>query len=163
LTFESARRSTVVGVDTFTIGEVAERTGFPASTLRYYEIIGLVAPSARTAAGYRLYDGRALARLAFVGRAKHLGCTLDEITDLVGLWDGSGSCDPVQRRLHELVTDKLAATRRQLAELTELSVQLEEAAAHLAVPAADGPCDGNCACMTLSAPANRRRRLPVSA
>jgi MerR family transcriptional regulator, copper efflux regulator len=86
-------------VDTFTIGEAAARTGFPPSTLRYYETIGLVAPSERTDAGYRLYDERALARLAFVSRAKQLGCTLDEVVDLVGLWDGDG-CAPIQRRLH---------------------------------------------------------------
>ena len=60
---------------TLTIGEVAERSGFPPSTLRYDEAIGLVVPSARSGAGYRLYDERALARLSFVGRAKRLGCT----------------------------------------------------------------------------------------
>jgi DNA-binding transcriptional MerR regulator len=54
---------------TYTIGEVAERTGFSASALRYYEDIGLVTPAARSDAGYRLYDDRVLSRLAFVARA----------------------------------------------------------------------------------------------
>ena len=142
---------------TFTIGEAAERTGFPPSTLRYYETIGLVAPSARTDAGYRLYDDRTVDRLVFIDRAKRLGCSLEEIIDLVGLWDGTGSCDPVQRRLHELVTTKLADTHRQIAELTELTTQLEVAAAQLAGPADDGPCDGDCACMRVTAPKAVRR------
>ena len=133
---------------TFTIGEVAERSGFPATTLRYYEGIGLVTPSARTGAGYRVYDDRAVDRLAFIARAKRLGCTLEEIVDLVGLWDGTGRCDPVQRRLHELVTAKLADTRRQITELTALTSQLEVAASALAVPSDGDACDGSCACMT---------------
>ena len=147
MTFEPTGRSTV-GVVSYTIGEVAERSGFSTSTLRYYESVGLVAPAGRTGSGYRLYDERALSRLAFVARAKRLGCTLDEIVDLVGLWDGE-HCSPVQRRLHELVTTKLADTRRQIAELTALTGQLEVAAAHLAGPAADEPCDGGCACLTV--------------
>ena len=84
-------------MSTLTIGQVAERTGFSASSLRYYEGIGLVVPAARTDAGYRLYDEAAVGRLAFIARAKQLGCTLEEITDLVSIWDGE-RCGPVQRR-----------------------------------------------------------------
>ena len=82
----------------YTIGEVADRSGFTASSLRYYEGIGLVVPAARSAAGYRLYDDRSLARLAFIARAKQLGCTLEEISDLIGIWDGE-RCGPVQKSL----------------------------------------------------------------
>jgi DNA-binding transcriptional MerR regulator len=61
-------------MSTFTIGEVAERSGFTTSALRYYEGIGLISPSGRTPAGYRLFDEHALARLSFIEGAKHLGC-----------------------------------------------------------------------------------------
>ncbi len=44
--------------------------------MRYYEGIGLVAPVTRTDAGYRVYDEHILARLAFIARAKQLGCSL---------------------------------------------------------------------------------------
>jgi MerR family transcriptional regulator, copper efflux regulator len=135
-------------MSTYTIGETAERSGFSASALRYYEGIGLVEPPTRTGAGYRLYDDDALARLAFIARAKQLGCSLEEITDLVGIWDGA-QCGPVQRRFHDLVTDKLAETQRQIAELTALADQLRHAALQLAGPATDGPCDEHCACLTL--------------
>ena len=133
-------------MSSYTIGEVAGRSGFTTSALRYYEGIGLVSPSTRTGAGYRLYDDDSLARLAFIARAKHLGCSLEEITDLVAVWDGT--CEPLQRRFHDLVTTKLAETDRQIAELQALRSQLTGAAAQLAGPTVDGPCDGGCACLS---------------
>ena len=133
---------------TYTIGEAAERSGFSASALRYYEGIGLVEPATRTGAGYRVYDDGTLRRLAFIDRAKRLGCSLDEITDLVGIWDGE-RCGPVQKRFHELVTSKLVEAERQIAELTSLSEQLRHAAARLAGPATDAPCNEDCACLAL--------------
>jgi DNA-binding transcriptional MerR regulator len=148
LTFKSGRTFTVGSVSTYTIGEAAERSGFSASALRYYEGIGLVQPSTRTGAGYRLYDDDTLSRLAFIARAKQLGCSLEEITDLVGIWDGE-RCGPVQKRFHDLVTTKLAETQRQILELTALADQLHHAAAQLAGPALDGPCDETCACLAL--------------
>lgn len=133
---------------TYTIGETAERSGFSASALRYYEGIGLVVPTTRSDAGYRLYDDRALARLTFISRAKQVGCSLEEINDLVEIWDGE-RCGPVRERLHDLVTTKLADVERQIAELTELGSQLRHAAAQLAGPAVDGPCSERCACLAL--------------
>jgi DNA-binding transcriptional MerR regulator len=127
---------------------MAERSGFSASALRYYEGIGLVAPSTRTGAGYRLYDDDTLARLSFIARAKQLGCSLEEITDLVGIWDGE-RCGPVQKRFHDLVTAKLTDAERRIAELTTLVDQLRDAAAQLAGPAIDGPCSEGCACLAL--------------
>lgn len=63
---------------TYQIAEVARRSGFSPSTLRYYEDIGLLPPAARTEGGYRAYDDGSLARLAFIARAKQLGCTLEQ-------------------------------------------------------------------------------------
>jgi len=130
---------------TYRIAEAARRSGFSAATLRYYEDIGLVPPAERTTAGYRRYGDRDLERLAFVARAKQLGCTLDEIADLAEAWDG-GSCGPVQRRLRELVDTKVAETRRGIAELASLAADLERAAAALRAHRTEGPCDDRCAC-----------------
>jgi DNA-binding transcriptional MerR regulator len=82
----------------YPIGEVAACSGFSAVTLRYYDEIGLVSPRSRSAAGYRIYDDDAIRRVSFIARAKQLGCTLDEIADLVKAWEG-GECGPVQDRL----------------------------------------------------------------
>ena len=135
------------GVSSYTIGEVAERSGFSASALRYYEGIGLVEPATRTDAGYRIYDEHTLSRLAFIARAKQLGCSLEEITDLVTVWHGE-RCGPVQRRFHELVTDKIRSARSQVVELTAFITQLRAAAEQLSGVPVDGPCGDDCACVT---------------
>lgn len=134
----------------YTIGDVAERSGFSASALRYYEEIGLVEPSGRSDGGYRLYDDRALARLAFIARAKQLGCSLDEISDLATIWDGE-QCGPVQRRFHDLVTAKIRTADDQIGELRVFAAQLRRAAEQLAADPVDGPCDADCACAAATA------------
>jgi DNA-binding transcriptional MerR regulator len=78
----------------YRISELAERTGFPASTLRYYEQQGLLPAVARTSGGYRSYDERTVERLSFIARAKQLDLPLDEIRDLAAVWD-DGACAPV--------------------------------------------------------------------
>ena len=75
------------------ISELARESGIPSSALRYYERVGLLTPVGRSAGGYRVYDERSVERLAFIGRAKRLGLRLDEINDLVSLWD-DGPCAP---------------------------------------------------------------------
>ncbi len=134
-------------MSTYTIGEVADLSGFTASALRYYEGIGLVAPATRTGAGYRMYDDQTLARLAFIARAKQLGCSLEEVADLVSIWDGE-QCGPVQRRFHALVTDKICDAQSQITELTAFSAQLRTAASQLSRDPVDGPCGDDCACVT---------------
>jgi len=135
-------------VSTYTIGQAARRSGFSASALRFYEDIGLVAPCGRTAGGYRLYDDDSLDRLAFIARAKRLGCSLDEITDLIEIWDGR-RCGPVQRRFHELITAKIRDADTQVSELTAFTTQLRASADQLAGEPLDGPCGPECACLTV--------------
>src|SRR5258708_5672098 len=106
----------------YRIAEVAERTGFSTPTLRYYEQIGLLPVSERTPAGYRLYDDRSIERLTFVARAKQLGCTLEEITDLADAWD-TNQCAPIKHRLRALVAAKLAETEARITELTALAAE----------------------------------------
>jgi DNA-binding transcriptional MerR regulator len=137
------------GVSTYTIGETARRSGFSASALRFYEDIGLVDPTGRTDRGYRLYDDGSLGRLAFIARAKQLGCSLEEITDLVDIWDGQ-RCGPVQHRFHELITDKIRDAESQVSELTAFTAQLRGSAEQLAGDPIDGPCGPDCACLTVN-------------
>ena len=132
---------------TYTIGETSRRSGFSASALRFYEDIGLVAAAGRTDAGYRLYDDDSLNRLAFIARAKQLDCSLEEITDLVGIWDGE-RCGPVQRRFHALVTAKIRDADTRAAEVAALAAQLRAAAERLAADPRDGPGGPDCACLS---------------
>ena len=70
--------------DQLTVSEVAERSGFAPSALRFYERKGLVHPT-RTEGNQRRYDRAVLRRLAFIAAARHVGLTLDEIREALAL------------------------------------------------------------------------------
>jgi DNA-binding transcriptional MerR regulator len=136
----------LVGVDGYSISQVAQRTGFPASTLRFYEQSGLVRP-ARTPAGYRSYDDTDIELLSFIGRAKGFGLSLDEITELLGLL-GDDECAPVQGRLRDLVDTKIADAQAKVVELEAFTTELRRVAAALGNHTPAGPCDHTCGCTT---------------
>ena len=69
------------------IGEVAERIGLSLRTIRYYEEVGLVTPSARSQGGFRLYTESDIARLQLIKRMKPLGFSLDEMRSLLDALD----------------------------------------------------------------------------
>lgn len=69
------------------IGEVAERTGLSHRTIRYYEEMGLVVPSARTEGGFRLYSEADVERLQLITPMKPLGFSIDEIRELLDALD----------------------------------------------------------------------------
>ncbi|WP_163850850.1 Cu(I)-responsive transcriptional regulator [Pseudooceanicola aestuarii] len=71
------------------IGDVAQRSGLPAKTIRYYEDIGLITPG-RSANGYRAFAEPDLHKLAFLGRARALGFTIEECRHLLALYEDGG-------------------------------------------------------------------------
>ena len=68
------------------IGDVSARSGLPAKTIRYYEDIGLVSPL-RDTNGYRAFREKELHKLAFLGRARSLGFTIEDCRALLALYD----------------------------------------------------------------------------
>ncbi|CAN5574281.1 MerR family transcriptional regulator [soil metagenome] len=129
------------------IAEVADRVGISTATVRYYERIGVLPAPQRADNGYRVYDAHTVERLEFIARAKQLGCTLEEITDLVTARDG-GECGPIQDRLRNLVADKLTAAQTEIVELVTLTAELRNAAATLEHHRPVGRCDDQCGCTT---------------
>jgi MerR family mercuric resistance operon transcriptional regulator len=99
-----------------TRSEVAEHAGVNPETVRYYEERGLIPDPPRSAAGYRLYDDHYVRRLRFIGRAKELGFTLEEIKSLLELRAGpEATCQDVKTRAQAKVADveeKIADLRR---------------------------------------------------
>lgn len=71
------------------VGELARRSGCSATTLRYYEKLGLLPRVSRTRSGYREYANDALDQLALIRRAKELGFSLREIRALLARPRGS--------------------------------------------------------------------------
>jgi DNA-binding transcriptional MerR regulator len=96
----------------------------PTSTLRYYERIGLVRPTSRTPAGYRLYDEDSVERLAFIGRAKRLGLTLADVATLIEAWF-AGECGLLQDRLRGFVEGRIIELGRQIADESAFQRQLQ--------------------------------------
>ena len=70
----------------YKIGKIAQQAGVTTRTLRYYEQLGLITPATVSTAGYRYYDDDALAILTRIRSLKHVGLSLDEIKDVIGLY-----------------------------------------------------------------------------
>src|SRR5262245_25838836 len=100
-------------METLRIAEVASRTGVPATTLRYYEEIGLVTPAARGGNGYREYSERDVERLRFVTRAKQLDLSLDDLRELLGAWDAD-DCSGVQEQMARVVSARIVQTQERI-------------------------------------------------
>ncbi len=105
-----------------TIGRVAKAAGVAATTLRYYERERLLDAPIRTAAGYRMYDQRAVERLRFIRAAQAVGFTLGDIRTLLQL-DCHESCGEVQKLLER----RMAEVERKMAELKYVRAALGKA------------------------------------
>lgn len=68
------------------IGTVAEKSGVPPKTIRYYETIGLIEAAGRRPNGYRAYSARDTQTLNFIKRARGLGFPVEEVRELLDLW-----------------------------------------------------------------------------
>ena len=104
-----------------TVGEAAKAVGVRASVLRYYEQQGLITPSDRSRAAYRLYNQEAVQRLALIRAAQGVGFTLDDIRTLLQL-DEDAPCEQVQTLLTKRLTDvdaRLADLKRVRATLSD--------------------------------------------
>lgn len=113
------------------IGEVTERTELSFRTLRHYDEIGLVTPSARTEGGFRLYTEADVARILLIRRMKPLGFTLDEMRELLDVVDALAVSpnDDLRKRL-DAIRDETAERReklsRQVAMADEFMEQLSQ-------------------------------------
>lgn len=110
------------------IGEVAARTGLSLRTIRHYEETGLVAPSARSQGGFRLYTEADVARLTVVRRMKPLGFTLDQMRDLLDATDRLDAAGTLPASEREALLERIRGYERDAAEQVEkLRTQLARA------------------------------------
>lgn len=110
-----------------TIGQVARGAGVGVETVRFYEREGLIATPPRRASGYRQYPPQVVQRILFIRRAKELGFSLREITELLSLRvDPSCTCGDVRRRAEDKVAD-IDERMRTLQRMREALVRLVDA------------------------------------
>ncbi|RFU83464.1 MerR family transcriptional regulator [Streptomyces triticagri] len=145
---------------TYRISQLAERSGLPATTLRYYESAGLL-PAGRTASGYRRYGEDAVQRLEFIASAKLLGLALEEIRGLLDTRQ-DGACASVRARMLPLIADRIRDAEARGAELRAFSAHLAAVHASLSGPAPEGACGPDCGCTASGAPAAGPVRAPLS-
>ncbi len=98
------------------IGEVSRRSGLPAKTIRYYEDIGLIRPL-RSANGYRAFRESDLHKLAFLGRARALGFTIEDCRTLLALYEDEGRESAQVKRIAE---DHLQRIDEKIAQLQSM-------------------------------------------
>lgn len=131
---------------TYRIAEVAEMTGVPATTIRYYEDEGLLRPVEREANGYRSFGDRDVARLRFINRARSLDLPIEDLRQLVELWEDD-DCEDVADRMRAQVTDRLVDVQNRIAELMALAGELHRVAHRLDGASVAGPCGDACVCV----------------
>lgn len=108
------------------IGQVSAASGVSQRMIRHYEKIGLMPPAARRDSGYRDYDARDLHTLKFIGRARDAGFPVEEIRQLLALWnDRERSSADVK----SLALARATELRRKAKELDAMRHTLEDLAA----------------------------------
>ena len=93
---------------TVAIGQAAERAGVSARMVRHYEGLGLLAGVARTDSGYRQYTEADVHSLRFIRRARDLGFSMDEIAQLLGLWQDKARASSQVKQIAQKHIDNLA-------------------------------------------------------
>jgi len=104
------------------IGELSAATGLTVRTLHHYHEIGLLEPSARTTAGYRLYSGEDIARLHRIVALRQLGLSLEEVRECL---------DRPEYSLERVLALRTERLRQEIAGKQDLLERLEQLGAHL--------------------------------
>jgi len=108
-----------------TASDLARRTNVPVYTVRHYTRIGLLKPSRDLRNGYKLYKPSDKERLRFIGSAKELGFTLNEIDQVLDhAVHGDSPCPMVR----EIVEKRVKENKEKIRELKRLQTRLETAA-----------------------------------
>jgi MerR family mercuric resistance operon transcriptional regulator len=106
-----------------TIGELATKANVGVETVRFYERQGLIEQPQKPNKGFRRYLPETVRRIQFVRRAKGLGFTLKEISELLDLrFDPERSCVAVR----EIAEIKVSDVERRIADLEKIRTVLGE-------------------------------------
>lgn len=108
------------------IGEAAKASGVSAKMIRHYESIGLISAARRTDAGYRVYGTQDVRTLQFIRRGRELGFSLDQIRELLALWQNKGRAS---KEVRALAGQHIVDLDRRIMEMQVMRRSLETLAA----------------------------------
>jgi len=104
------------------IGQAAAASGVSAKMIRYYESIGLIPKTVRTESGYRVYSDHDVHTLRFIRRARDLGFSVEQIADLVSLWQDR---ERASKDVKAIALEHVATLERKIRELQEMASTLK--------------------------------------
>src|SRR3546814_11217817 len=109
------------------IGQASKQSGVSQRMIRHYEAIGLTPKAARRESGYRDYDERDVHTLRFIRRARDLGFPIEEIGQLLALWQDR---DRTSADVKALAMARVEELKRKEAETRPMRLSLEDLARH---------------------------------
>jgi Cu(I)-responsive transcriptional regulator len=104
------------------IGEAAKASGVSAKMIRHYESVGLFAEAQRTESGYRQYNDKDISTLRFVRQSRDLGFSIEQIRELLGLWQNRKR---PSRQVRALAQAHIEELDEKLKELQAMKATLE--------------------------------------
>lgn len=110
-----------------TIGDAAKLTGVSAKMIRHYETLGLINPTDRTQANYRVYQTRDIHLLRFIKSARDLGFSMKQIAQLANLWQNEQRSSAEVKKLalehiHEM-DERIEALQNMRKALNDLATR----------------------------------------
>ena len=124
---EMLEHADAIGRGLMDIGRAAQASGVSVKMIRHYEAIGLLPKVARTFANYRLYGPNEVHTLRFIRRARTLGFSIEDIRELLGLWQSRSRSSAAVKRIAGAHVERL---RAKIAELQSMVKTLEHLVHH---------------------------------
>jgi MerR family copper efflux transcriptional regulator len=109
------------------IGRASRASGVSAKMMRHYESIGLLPKAVRTQANYRVYGPNDVHTLRFIKRARDLGFSMEQIRELLGLWQSKSRSSAAVKKIARAHVDEL---KGKIAELQGMVKTLEHLMHH---------------------------------
>ena len=128
------------------IGQVAEYSGLPVKTIRFYCDQGLIQPTMRTNGGYRLFDGNIYAELSLIRTLRGMDVPLSELKKILEL-RRSGVCNC--NSLKSSIESRLAAIDQRIKELVAMRHEFGELLEQWPAISPCQPCDNNSSYLVL--------------
>ena len=109
------------------IGRASEASGVSVKMIRHYEAIGLLKKVARTYANYRVYGANDVHTLRFIKRARSLGFSIEDIRELLSLWQNKSRPSAAVKRI---AAEHMEGLKQRIAEMQQMVTTLGHLSAH---------------------------------